>query len=80
MFAAGDLVMLIELPPWVAKLPIVSRRVFEHCVGRTYRVDEITSDGLLVLDVREVDALFGGFMNDIRVEPRYVRAAPQSNV
>lgn len=36
------------------------------------RLEEIDSDGLLVLDVSEVDVLFGGFMNDIRVEPRYV--------
>ena len=76
MFNPGDMVTLIEMPSWVAKLPIESRRVFEHCVGRTYRVEEIDADGLLVLDVSEVDVIFGGFMNDIRVEPRYVRAAP----
>jgi hypothetical protein len=74
-FNPGEMVTLVELPPWVGKLPIESRRVYEHCVGRTYRIDEIDSNGLLVLDVREVDALFGGFMNDIRVEPRYVRSA-----
>jgi hypothetical protein len=40
----------------------------------TYRVDEVTRDGLLVLNVAaDVDRRFGGFMNDIRVEPRYVR-------
>jgi hypothetical protein len=47
--------------------------VFEFCLGRPCRVEEITDDGHLVLDVgRDVDARFGGYGNDIRVEPVYV--------
>jgi hypothetical protein len=69
---AGDLVTLTVVPPWVAKLPEESRCVFRYCVARNYLVDEITPEGHLVLDVREVDGIFGGFMNDIRVEAEYV--------
>jgi len=36
-------------------------------------VQEVTPDGHLVLDVHdEVDAMFGGYLNDIRVEPEFV--------
>ena len=73
MIKPGHRVVLAKLPPWVDKLPEESRKVFEHCVGRVFRVDEIDERGLLVLDVStEVDGLIGGYMNDIRVEPEYV--------
>jgi hypothetical protein len=69
----GDLVRFEILPDWVSKLPIESQRVFRYCLGRTYTVDEIDQNGLLVLDVsKDIDKLFGGFMNDIRVEPEFV--------
>lgn len=71
---AGDLVKLETLPGWVSKLPEESARVFRYCVGRTYPVSEIDENGLLVLDVsQDIDARFGGFMNDIRVEPEFVK-------
>jgi hypothetical protein len=73
---AGDWVTLARLPPWVATLPLDSQRVFEHCVGKTFRVEEIGEDDLLVLDVSpEVDELFGGSFNDLRVEPEYTQRA-----
>ena len=57
------------MPRWVATLPEESRRVFEFCYGRTYRIEEIDENGLCVLDVSaDVDHQFGGVMNDIRVE------------
>ncbi len=56
---------LIQLPP-------ESQAVFRHCLGRTYRVEEIDSQGMFVLDVSaDIDSLFGGFMNDIRVEAEF---------
>ena len=74
----GDRVALKVLPPWVAKLPKESRDVFAFCVGRTFRVSEIDRAGLLVLDVSaEVDRRFGGYGNDIRVEPQFVSARPR---
>jgi len=61
------------MPPWVGKLPEDSQAVFRFCLGRIYRVDEITDAGHLVLDVSgDIDCRFGGFMNDIRVEPEFV--------
>ena len=76
MKQAGDLVKLGSLPPWVSQLPEESQRVFRYCVGRNYRVVEIDEHGLLVLDVsQDIDRRFGGFMNDIRVEPRFVTEA-----
>lgn len=69
----GDHVRLRVLPPWVDELPEESRAVFEFCVGRTCIVSEMDGNGLLVLDPgEEVDRRFGGYMNDIRVEPGYV--------
>ena len=69
----GDLVKFEILPDWVSKLPDESQRVFRHCLGRTYTVYEIDQNGLLVLDVsKDIDKLFGGFMNDIRAEPEFV--------
>ena len=73
-YKAGDLVKFETLPDWVSKLPEESQRVFRYCVGRTYVVSEIDESGLLVLDVnQDIDARFGGFMNDIRIEPGFVR-------
>ena len=76
----GDWVILTTLPPWVSQLPNESQRAFAFCVGRSYRVDEIDKHGHLVLDVSaDIDARFGGYMNDIRVEPEYVApATPRS--
>jgi hypothetical protein len=69
----GDWVILTTLPPWVSTLPVESQRVFAFCVGRRYRVDEIDEYGQLVLDVSaDIDTRFGGYMNDIGVEPEYV--------
>jgi len=63
----------MKLPPWVAQLPGESQRVFEFCVGRAFPIAGIDQHGLLVLDVsQDVDPRFGGFMNDIRVEPEFV--------
>jgi hypothetical protein len=41
----GDWVILATLPPWVSQLPAESQRVFEFCIGRRCRVDEITAAG-----------------------------------
>jgi hypothetical protein len=50
-----------------------SRRVFNFCLGRTYRVTEIDQQGLFVLDVsKDIDHRFGGFMNDLRLEEKYL--------
>lgn len=73
MIGVGTIVRIPRLPPWFEQLPEASRRVVAHCVGRTYPVVEIDDQGLLVLDVsQDVDASFGGFGNDLRVEPDLV--------
>ena len=73
MITPGTIVRLIVTPPWVDQLPEESRKVFEYCVGRSYRVEEIDSNGLLVLDVSsDVDTRFGGLANDLRVEAQFV--------
>ena len=61
------------MPKRVVKLPSESRRVFEFCFGRAYRIEEIDAQGLFVLDVSaDVDERFGGFMNDIRLEAEFL--------
>ncbi len=73
MIRTGGIVRFARMPDWVAGLPVESRRVFEFCLGRTYRVEEIDTQGLLVLDVSaDVDERFGGFMNDIRLEAEFL--------
>ena len=43
-----------------------------------YRVEEIDTQGLFVLDVStDIDRRFGGYMNDIRVEEAYLEAVPK---
>ena len=73
MIQPGSMVRFAKMPDWVAQLPGESRRVFEFCLGRVYRVDEIDSQGLFVLDVStDLDQRFGGFMNDIRLEAEFL--------
>lgn len=73
MIQPGSTVRFAKMPEWVAKLADESRRVFEFCFGRTYRVREIDGQGLFVLDVSaDIDHRFGGFMNDIRLEAEFL--------
>jgi hypothetical protein len=72
MIKVNDWVILKSIPSWIEHLPQESQEVFQFCVGRIYQVSEIDQNGLFVLDVSEVDAIFGGFMNDIRVEEEYL--------
>ena len=73
MIQSGSTVRFIKMPTWVSELPFESRRVFESCLGRTYRVEEIDSHGLFVLDVSpDIDHRFGGYLNDIRLEAEYL--------
>ena len=77
MVRVGDWVRLVTLPEGIESLPEESLAVFRFCLGRTYRVDEIDSQGLCVLDVSEdIDPRFGGFMNDIRVEAEFLEPVP----
>ena len=74
--ALWDRVVFETLPAWVDRLRQESQRVFRFCVGRSFQILEIDSNGLVVLDVsHDVDRVFGGSMNDIRVEPKYLRRA-----
>ena len=73
MIQPGSTVRFAKMPEWVAELPQESRRVFEFCIGRTYRVEEIDGRGLFVLDVSaDLDSRFGGLMNDIRLEAEFL--------
>jgi hypothetical protein len=65
------------MPEWVSALPPESKRVFEFCLGRVYRVEEIDEHGLFVLDVSEdIDKRFGGVCNDIRLEQEFLEEVP----
>lgn len=81
MIKAGDTVKFKALPPWADELPEESRKVFQFCLGRSYKVSEIDSKGLFVLDVsKDIDHRFGGFMNDIRLEEEYLEKKPLRKV
>lgn len=71
MVQVGDWVRFKALPSgfdqWQPAWP--GSEVFRYCLGRVYRVTELDPQGLFVLDVSaDIDPVFGGFMNDIRVE------------
>ncbi len=73
MIQPGSTVKFARMPEWVAQLPEESRRVFAFCLGRKYRIEEIDSHGLFVLDVsHEIDQRSGGLMNDIRLEAEFL--------
>jgi hypothetical protein len=73
MIRPGSRVRFAKMPEWVPDLPDESRRVFDFCFGRTYRVEEIDTRGLFVLDVStDIDERFGGFRNDIRLEAEFL--------
>ncbi len=77
MVHVGDWVQLKALPPDVDMLPLESQAVFQYCLGRRYRVVEVDTQGLFVLDVSaDIDPLFGGYMNDIRVEEACLQILP----
>ena len=70
----GDTVIFAKMPSWVTKMPEDSRRVFETCLGKSFTISEIDRNGLFVLDIgKEVDTQFGGLMNDIRLEAKYLK-------
>lgn len=76
MIQAGRKVRFVKMPEWVATLPEEGRRVFEYCFGRTYRIEEIDSNGLFVLDVSaDIDKHFGGFHSDVRLEAEFLEEA-----
>lgn len=50
---SGDLVRVIALSPHIPDNP-ESRLVFEHSVGRTFRIADITADGLIELEVGDI--------------------------
>jgi hypothetical protein len=73
MIQPGSTVRFAKMPEWVATLPEESRRVFEFCLGRRYRVEEIDGQGLFVLNLSaDIDERFGGFMNDLRLEAEFL--------
>lgn len=77
MIEAGSMVRFVKMPEWVSGLAPESKRVFEFCLGRVYRVEEIDEQGLFVLDVSgDIDRRFGGFRNDIRLERQFLEEVP----
>ncbi len=73
MIQPSSKVRFVKMPEWVSLLPDESRRVFEFCLGRTYRIKEIDKQGFFVLDVStDIDELFGGVQNDIRLEAEFL--------
>lgn len=79
MIQPGSTVRFTRMPEWAAELPEESRRVFEFCLGRSYRVAEVDANELFVLDVSaDIDHRFGGLFNDIRLEAEYLEEIAMS--
>ncbi len=74
MIKTGDTVTFNKMPEWINNLPEESRRVFCACLGKSFRVMALDSNGLCVLDVSElIDPMFGGVGNDIRLELEFLK-------
>lgn len=73
-FKAGDKVRFVKMPDWVDTMGDESKKVFHHCFGKVYPIDKVEEEGsVYVLDVNDdVDEVFGGYMNDIRLEEEYL--------
>jgi hypothetical protein len=66
---------LKRMPPSAAGTAEDTRTILRFSVGKTFRVTETTTDGLVGLDVSpDVDHKFGGFMHEIWVEPEHLEA------
>jgi hypothetical protein len=75
-FAVGDRVRLARRPAWTDQMPLRTQQVIDHCIGKTFRIDELAPGDLYVLDVSdEIDARFGGYLNDLRIEAAYLEPA-----
>jgi len=47
--------------------------LFEFCLGRSYRVEDVDEHGHFILDVSaDIDQRFGGSQNDIRIEAEFL--------
>lgn len=75
-YEVGDLVRLTTIPAWVKDLPEERRLAFQTCHRRAYKIERITRDGVLVLDVsRDTGPVLGPEHGEIRVEAQYVAPA-----
>jgi hypothetical protein len=64
---------LTRRPAWAASAPDETRAVVTFCVGKTFRVTATNAVGQVGLDVSpDVDRKFGGFMNELWVEPEHL--------
>jgi len=75
-FAPGDWVRLARRPQWADRMPPETQQIIDACVGKVFRIGEVAAGGLYVLDVSdEIDARFGGCLNDLRVEAEFLEPA-----
>lgn len=69
----GALVQVDTLPPDLETFPEESKAAFRAALGKSFVVRGYGPYGHLELELgREIDAILGGFMNTIWIEPEYV--------
>ncbi len=69
----GASVQVDRLPPDLDTFPEETKAAFRAALGKTFVVQGHGPYGHLELELgRELDALLGGFMNTIWIEPEYV--------
>jgi hypothetical protein len=77
IFQIGEYVVFKKTPPHVFVGGNETKHIFQLCVGRIMRIEDITDQGLLALargpDIHDE---VGGFMNSIYVEPEFVSPPP----
>ena len=74
MYRIGSYVKFAVWPGWADSLPEESLRVFRYCFGKSYMIVD-SENQILVLDVSEVDSVFGGYKNTIYLESSFVEQA-----
>lgn len=78
-FAVGDWVRLIRRPAWAEGMQLQVQQVIDACVGGAFRIDDVApgpqGELYVLLLGEDIDARFGGFMNDLRVEAEYLEPA-----
>jgi hypothetical protein len=65
------MVTFARMPKWVVKLHVRFRRAFRRCLGKAFRVSDITPEGVLMLDVGPARRPYA---ESILVEPDFMES------
>jgi hypothetical protein len=54
----GDVVTVKQIPPGVKKLPLATKKIFRHCLGRAYTVRGFDRYGHIELRPKQLESIW----------------------